>query len=210
MSKHEIVVGNYTTKHFYMCGSAQKVMRKNADKDGAEELTRLQDEFYALEKEVMDFGQASEQQKMKATQLYDKIMTKAEEVGIAGQVSGYMKMHLNSVLKGNPKPGFGRTDLKESLIGFRKMFENAPKRKSDKYEEVLDEKIAGLVKKSDKSGIAYGILKKVYDRGMAAWRTGHRPGTTPQQWAFARVNSFITGGGARKSDNDLWKQHKGK
>ena len=58
MSKHEIVVGNYTTKHFYMCGSAQKVMRKNADKDGAEELTRLQDEFYALEKEVMDFGQA--------------------------------------------------------------------------------------------------------------------------------------------------------
>ena len=74
----------------------------------------------------------------------------------------------------------------------------------------LNEKIEGLVKKSDKSGIAYGILKKVYDRGMAAWRTGHRPGTTPQQWAFARVNSFITGGGARKSDNDLWKQHKGK
>ena len=57
---------------------------------------------------------------------------------------------------------------------------------------------------------AYGILKKVYDRGMAAWRTGHRPGTTPQQWAFARVNSFITGGGARKSDNDLWQRHKGK
>ena len=45
---------------------------------------------------------------------------------------------------------------------------------------------------------------------MAAWRTGHRPGTTPQQWAFARVNSFITGGGARKSDNDLWQRHKGK
>ena len=56
----------------------------------------------------------------------------------------------------------------------------------------LDEKVAGLVKKSEKSGIAYGILKKVYDRGMAAWRTGHRPGTTPQQWGFARVNSFVT------------------
>ena len=74
----------------------------------------------------------------------------------------------------------------------------------------LNEKIEGLVKKSEKSGIAYGILKKVYSRGMAAWRTGHRPGTTPQQWAFARVNSFITGGGARKSDADLWRQHKGK
>ena len=54
----------------------------------------------------------------------------------------------------------------------------------------LDEKIAGLVKKSEKSKVPYGILKKVYNRGMAAWRTGHRPGTTPQQWAFARVNSF--------------------
>jgi hypothetical protein len=63
-------------------------------------------------------------------------------------------------------------------------------------EEVQDifEEIDGLKKKSEKSGISYGILKKVYDRGMAAWQGGHRPGTTPQQWAFARVNSFITKG----------------
>ena len=38
----------------------------------------------------------------------------------------------------------------------------------------------------------YSILKKVYDRGVAAWRTGHRPGTTPEQWGYARVNSFVT------------------
>ena len=57
----------------------------------------------------------------------------------------------------------------------------------------LEEKsIDGLKKKSEKSGIPYGTLKKVYDRGMAAWKSGHRPGTTPQQWAFARVNSFVT------------------
>ena len=58
--------------------------------------------------------------------------------------------------------------------------------------DILNEKIKGLVKKAEKSGMPYGILKKVYDRGMAAWKTGHRPGTTPQQWAFARVNSFVT------------------
>tara|TARA_Y100000004_G_scaffold172279_1_gene208979 strand:+ start:844 stop:1827 length:984 start_codon:yes stop_codon:yes gene_type:complete len=58
----------------------------------------------------------------------------------------------------------------------------------------LQEKIKGLETKSDKSGIPYGILKQVYNRGMAAWKGGHRPGTTPQQWAFARVNSFITKG----------------
>ena len=54
------------------------------------------------------------------------------------------------------------------------------------------EQIEGLKNKAEKSGMPYGILKKVYDRGMAAWRGGHRPGTTQQQWAFARVNSFIT------------------
>ena len=73
----------------------------------------------------------------------------------------------------------------------------------------LQEKITGLVNKSEKSGISYGILKKVYDRGLAAYKTGHRPGTTAPQWAMARVNSFLTGGGARKADADLWKQAKG-
>ena len=57
-------------------------------------------------------------------------------------------------------------------------------------EENLNEKIEGLKNKAEKSGMPYGILKKVYDRGMAAYKTGHRPGTTSQQWAFARVNSF--------------------
>ena len=81
-----------------------------------------------------------------------------------------------------------------------------PSKHTIKYKQMFGEKIEGLEKKAKKSGISYSILKKVYDRGMAAWKTGHRPGTTPQQWAFARVNSFITGGGARKSDNDLWKK----
>ena len=54
------------------------------------------------------------------------------------------------------------------------------------------EQIEGLKNKSEKSGISYGILKKVYDRGMAAYKTGHRPGTTAQQWAMARGHSFIT------------------
>ena len=63
----------------------------------------------------------------------------------------------------------------------------------DEAAEYLEEKqIDALKKKSEKTGIPYGILKQVYNRGMAAWRTGHRPGTTPQQWAFARVNSFAT------------------
>ena len=74
-----------------------------------------------------------------------------------------------------------------------------------KEDEQLDEKIAGLVNKSEKTGVPYGILKKSYDRGMAAWKGGHRPGASQQQWAFARVNSMLTGG---KADPDLQKQIK--
>ena len=82
--------------------------------------------------------------------------------------------------------------------------------KRAKGEENIQEKIEGLVKKAEKSGMPYGILKKVYDRGMAAWKTGHRPGTTPQQWAFARVNSFVTksSGTWGGADKDLAKQVK--
>ena len=78
-------------------------------------------------------------------------------------------------------------------------------------EELEEKVIKGLQKKADETGIDYNILKKVYDRGLAAWRTGHRPGATPHQWAFARVNSFITGGKTQKTtDADLWAKHKGK
>ena len=76
----------------------------------------------------------------------------------------------------------------------------------DLDEEVLDENAtAGLKKKAEKSGMPLGILRKVYNRGMAAWRTGHRPGTTPQQWGMARVNSFVTksSGTWGKADSDL-------
>ena len=182
---HEITVGDYTTTHFFMCGSAQELMKANKDKVGAIELTRLQDEFYKLEKDVMDAGQASELQKQQARKKYNEIMNQAAEMELADDMSGYMKQHLDSVLKGEPKPGFGRTDISEGYM--------------------IDEKIDGLVKKSEQTGVPYGILKKSYDRGMAAWKTGHRPGTTPQQWAFARVNSMLTGG---KADPDLQKQIK--
>ena len=70
--------------------------------------------------------------------------------------------------------------------------ETKPSKHTKKYKQMLGEEIEGLKNKAEKSGMPYGILKKVYDRGMAAYKTGHRPGTTAQQWAFARVNSFVT------------------
>jgi len=71
---------------------------------------------------------------------------------------------------------------------------------------------AALKKKADKSGMPLGILKQVFKRGVAAWRTGHRPGTNSVQWGLARVNSFVTksSGTWGKADKDLAAKVRGK
>ena len=82
--------------------------------------------------------------------------------------------------------------------------------KSDNTEHYSEMNFSeGLKKKAKESGIPLGILRQVYAKGMAAWKGGHRPGVAPQQWAMARVNSFITGSGkARQADASLWKKAK--
>ena len=66
-----------------------------------------------------------------------------------------------------------------------------------------------LKKKSDKTGFPQGILTQVWKRGYAAWKNGHVPGTSPQQWAMARVNSFVTGGRTTEvGDKKLYQQAK--
>jgi hypothetical protein len=66
-----------------------------------------------------------------------------------------------------------------------------------------------LKNKSDKTRFPLGILKQVWKRGYAAWKKGHIPGTTPQQWAMARVNSFVTGGKTTKmGDKALYQRAK--
>jgi hypothetical protein len=73
----------------------------------------------------------------------------------------------------------------------------------DYQQQIYESAEAGLSAKASKSGISIATLRKVYRRGVAAWNSGHRPGTTPQQWGMARVNSYIgkgkgTYGGADK------------
>ena len=53
--------------------------------------------------------------------------------------------------------------------------------------------------------VTAGQLGRVYKRGLAAYKPGHRPGTTQHQWAMARVNSVLTGGKAAKVDKDIMK-----
>lgn len=58
-----------------------------------------------------------------------------------------------------------------------------------------------LLKKSDKTGIAFSTLKEVFERGEYSWDDSNR--MSQEQYAFARVNSYIGKGRAWYMDADL-------
>ena len=64
---------------------------------------------------------------------------------------------------------------------------------------------AALRNKAKSANAPLGALRAIYNKGLAAWRTGHRPGAGQHQWAMARVNSVLAGGPARKVDAAQWK-----
>ena len=133
---------------------------------------------------------------------------------VSGLTDKQKKSHDRHLEKQGKKSDSDKSAYKQSPAD--KVAKTKPSKHTNKFkqmygEDYLNEKIKGLETKAKKSGMPYSILKKVYDRGMAAWKGGHRPGTTPQQWAFARVNSFTTksSGTWGKADKDLAKQVRG-
>lgn len=91
------------------------------------------------------------------------------------------------------------------------------KKFKDMFGENLKESIVNLIKeddkvtkalknKAEKANAPLGALRTIYNKGLAAWKTGHRPGANQHQWAMARVNSVLTGGPARKTDKTQWDQ----
>jgi len=81
---------------------------------------------------------------------------------------------------------------------------------SKSWKELFPE-AKSLAEKAKVSGVPLSIIKECYNRGMAAWRTGHRPGATQQQWRYARVNSFLLCGKTHYStDSDLVRKVKSK
>lgn len=91
---------------------------------------------------------------------------------------------------------------KEKEVDYDELYKKYPykrkKRARRKNESVVNEEKLdasaekGLKNKADDTGVPIGILRDVYRRGLAAWKSGHRPGAGQQQWAYARVNSFLT------------------
>ena len=125
--------------------------------------------------------------------------TKKKRADFFKKQSGYRKSDDDDDYKAAP----GDAKAKTKPSGFTKKFKQM-------YGEVKDinETITAVKNKAKKTGMPYSILKQVYNRGMAAWKGGHRPGATQQQWALARVNSFVTksSGTWGGADKDLAKK----
>jgi len=152
---------------------------------------------------------------------------------ILGEYSGYVDIRgrLSNTQLDNIKKTWAKKSYKDVTKGLRDMMKDmdpgskaairakninvlsklVDENKNHPAKEVY-ESITAVKNKAEKTGMPYSILKKVYDRGMAAWRGGHRPGATQVQWALARVNSFVTksSGTWGGADKDLAKQVRGK
>tara|TARA_R100001015_G_C4613820_1_gene169560 strand:- start:189 stop:800 length:612 start_codon:yes stop_codon:yes gene_type:complete len=100
-----------------------------------------------------------------------------------------------------------KTKPSSSTLKFKKMFGELNEEEQKLFVEKLSAKIRkSLKKKAEKANAPMGALTTIYNKGLAAWRTGHRPGASQHAWAMARVNSVLTGGKARKVDAAQWKQ----
>jgi hypothetical protein len=104
----------------------------------------------------------------------------------------------------------GKKQLKTSkhTKKYHELYEEEEKKQSTDRSPIGGAIEKGLENKSDDTGVPIGILRAIMRRGMAAWKSGHRPGAGQQQWGYARVNSFLTKGKGTwgKADKDLAKE----
>ena len=81
----------------------------------------------------------------------------------------------------------------KAYVGFKTDKFRKTKRKSSytaQWDELFPD-AKSLEERSKATGVPVKFLKTVYNRGMAAWRTGHRPGMSEQSWSYPRVSSFL-------------------
>jgi len=139
----------------------------------------------------------------KGHEIADKLMSKKEENVEEGRMSQIDQMR---------KDGASAADIaKELKLPVKIVKDILGEDKQEHPAKALYESLEALKKKAEKTGMPYSILKQVYDRGMAAWKGGHRPGAGQHQWALARVNSFVTksSGTWGGADKDLAAKVKG-
>ena len=95
---------------------------------------------------------------------------------------------------------YWKSDIKATARGYK----TVPSKYKKKFIQMYGPLPKGgkfLTRMAKATGIKKSILQKVYNKGLAAWRGGHRPGVQQHQWAAGRVYSFVTLGNTVKKGN---------
>lgn len=181
--------------------------------DGPESLSESVGGKSPIEKEIISVGESVDQWGLPLKEAYtpEKYLK-----GVRNRKERRKEIEKNAAAHKKGQSQFDdaawKTDFKKS--GERQ--ETKPSKYTSKFKEKfgegLDESLEKSIKnKAEKCGVPLGIARQVVKRGQAAWASGHRPGTTPEQWGLARLNSFCTGGKTTTTaDKDLYKKWKKK
>ena len=111
-------------------------------------------------------------------------------------------------MKKNESIDFNNIDI-ELLVAEALVYADAALLEREELNEAKKKKsgtATALKNKAKSANAPLGTLRAIYNKGLAAWRTGHRPGASQHAWAMARVNSVLAGGPARKVDAAQWKR----
>lgn len=173
----------FTTKYHSMFGTSEEM---NEEGDGSKAFkdtySIIEAEYVSLLKDLnrIEYGEPElKKEAIELKKLFNDLLVKLQFFGEMGKIQESTS-----------------AELWEAAIA------------DDAIETALKNKVK-KVKEKGKDGVTIGILREVMRRGMAAWKTGHRPGANQQQWGYARVNSFLTGGPTQKgADKDLAKRAK--
>jgi hypothetical protein len=127
---------------------------------------------------------------------YLKGLNKEEMLIAAKEIDKGYKYDIN-----DPKAyEYWKSDIKATARGYK----TVPSKYKKKFIQMYGPLPKGgkfLTRIAKATGIKKSILQKVYNKGLAAWRGGHRPGVQQHQWAAGRVYSFVTLGNTVKKGN---------
>ena len=135
--------------------------------------------FEQQQKQLKDLAEAGQEQANKLADGFKNAFT--EENMSDGMLKGAYGAYKN----GSKMMGQGLTKARDGLTQVIKDIQEIKHTKFTGKKGSTNSVVSQTdMAKAAKSGISLGTLKKVYNRGMAAWKTGHRPGTNPQQWGI--------------------------
>ena len=134
--------------------------------------------------------------------------------GLGESTQDRRRAEIRKRLKGKksfePLPGDARAKTRESRYtkrikdsGLRKVIQEETTKGKGSTRERFIKAVARV------TDIPKPIIQEVYNKGLAAWAVGHRPGATQDQWARARMYSFLSKGRTTETaDKQLFIQAK--